>query len=113
MIDQIEIDNAAKKFGTPHNQILRDHLISQTWTLASEQLDIKVQFAEWRFRWQETIPTVRIGVQLRYSDLLAASSLYRLAITISKQTRIGNARCKLKPRSAALEASASVAQPWP
>lgn len=145
MITPSEIDEAAKLFGAPNSQILRDHLIShviaaiadwpdqnrvtffggtalcrtwlpglrlsedidllldepgdstdirghvsrrlrrdfpnlewtllgtqhelETWTLATADLDIKVQFAQWRFGWQDTIPTVTAGVQLRYSDL--------------------------------------------
>lgn len=41
----------------------------ETWTLSSGELDIKVQFAAWRFGWEQTIPTVRTPVDLRYSDL--------------------------------------------
>ncbi len=47
----------------------------ETWTLASDQLNIKVQFAAWRFGWKDTIPTTRTGIQLRYSDLPETAEL--------------------------------------
>jgi predicted nucleotidyltransferase component of viral defense system len=151
MIKQSEIDKAAKLFGAPNSQILRDHLLShvtagiadwpdqnrvtffggtalcrtwlpdlrlsedidllldelgdsidirdhvsrrlrrdfpnlewtllgtqhevETWTLTTTELDLKVQFAQWHFGWQDTIPTVTTPVRLRYSDLANTAAL--------------------------------------
>ena len=151
MIDQAEIDKAAEKFGAPHSQILRDHLIShviaaladwpdeehitffggtalcrtwlpdlrlsedidllldrpsdspairqhvsrqlrrefpnlnwtalgtqhevETWMLADDQLELKIQFAQWRIGWQHTLTRAPSPVQLRYSDLTETATL--------------------------------------
>jgi len=151
MISQTEIDETAKKFGAPHSQILRDHLIShviaaladwpnqqhitffggtalcrtwlpnlrlsedidllldrpddtaairdhvsrqlrrefpsltwtalgtqhevQTWTLTDNQLELKIQFAQWRIGWQHTLTGTPTAVQLRYSDLPETATL--------------------------------------
>ncbi len=40
----------------------------ETWTLAAEDLDVKIQLAQWRHGWR-AIPTTTEAVQLRYSDL--------------------------------------------
>ncbi len=46
----------------------------ETWTLAAEDLEVKVQLARWRHGWQ-AIPVVTQPVQLRYTDLPEAVSL--------------------------------------
>ena len=40
----------------------------ETWTLAADDLEVKVQLAQWRHGWQ-AIPIVTEAIQLRYSDL--------------------------------------------
>lgn len=54
------------------------HLGSQhqveTWTLAADDLAVKVQLAQWRHGWQ-AIPIVIEPVRLRYSDLPEAAEL--------------------------------------
>ncbi len=46
----------------------------ETWTLAAEDLEVKVQLAQWRHGWH-AIPIVMQPVQLRYSDLPEAAGL--------------------------------------
>jgi len=46
----------------------------ETWTLATDELSVKVQFVQWRHGWK-TIPLTDEAVQLRYSDLPEAVNL--------------------------------------
>lgn len=54
------------------------HLGSQhqveTWNLAADDLEVKVQLAQWRHGWQ-AIPIVTEPVRLRYSDLAESAKL--------------------------------------
>jgi predicted nucleotidyltransferase component of viral defense system len=46
----------------------------ETWTLGAEDLEVKVQLAQWRRGWQ-VIPVVGEAVQLRYADLPESVSI--------------------------------------
>ena len=46
----------------------------ETWTLSDEDLEVKVQLAQWRHGWK-AIPVVTEAVELRYADLPKSASI--------------------------------------
>lgn len=64
-----------REFPTIEWTALGSHHGVETCTLATGNVDLKVQFALWRHGWQDAIETTRASVLLRYSDLPQSTEL--------------------------------------
>ncbi len=64
-----------REFPTIEWTVLDSQHEVETCTLATGNVDLKVQFALWRHGWQDAIDTTRAPVLLRYSDLPQSTEL--------------------------------------